>query len=107
MTFPQISARRPRWVVFDLMAVVAVCALPLAAVRPPAEPGVAGLVVLMLVLGGVLWWLSARGGQIGPLSPLALPAIIALTMLELVLSCVAFACDPKAAVLILCAQVGG
>jgi hypothetical protein len=107
MAFPEVSARQPRWTIRDILVIVAICSLPSAAVSPPRAPEVAGLSALVLGVGALLWWLAARGGHVRVLGPIALPAIIVMTMVELVLSCIAFACDPGAAVLILGAQLSG
>lgn len=105
MAFPDLSAGRPRLTVLDLMVAVAIGALPAAAVAPPRAPEIAGLAMLMLALGGSLWWLSGLGGRTRRLDPLILPALFALTMVYLVLCCIAFACDPGPATLILGGQV--
>jgi hypothetical protein len=106
MAFPEVSARRPRWLLIDLTVLVGACTLPLAAVSPPSAPETAFLAVILLALGGLLWLLADVGARFGRLGPIVLPAIIAVTAVDLVLSCIAFVCEPRATVLILAAQVG-
>lgn len=105
MTFPEVSARRPRPRIIDLIVMVAIAALPAAAVAPPRAPETAGLALIMLGVGALLWGLSGLAGRARWIDSLALPALFSLTCAYIVLCCVAFVSEPRAAALILAAQV--
>src|SRR3954447_2780484 len=103
MTFPHTTSWRNPPRLLDLMVLVALSSLPLAGARPPSDA--AAFAVVMLAVGCLLWWLPMLGGRGSWPDLLILPAFMALTLLYLFVSLVAFFCDPVAAVSVVGAQV--
>jgi hypothetical protein len=103
MVFPKTTLSRNPPRIVDLAVLVAVSALPMAGARPPSIA--AGLAVLVLALGFLLWWLPWLGGSGKWADLFILPAFMMLTFVYLFLSIGTFLCDPEAAVAVVGAQL--
>src|SRR5215212_2467070 len=105
MSFPDVASGRRPLTILDLLVVIAIASLPLAALHPPTAPDMAGLSAMMLGLGGLLWWLPGLAARRRALEPLVLPAFVGLTVVYLVVFSIASACDARGAALIIGAQL--
>src|SRR5215212_5158055 len=105
MSFPDVASGRRPLTILDLLVVIAIASLPLAALHPPTARDMAGLSAIMLGLGGLLWWLPGNAARRRALEPLVLPAFVALAFGYLVLFFIASACDPHGAALVIGAQL--
>lgn len=105
MPFPDVTSARRPLTIGDILIVVAIAALPLAAVGPSAPAERVPLAMLMLVLGGLLWWMPGLAARYRRLEPLVLPLFILLATLDLAAISIAFVCDAHGAALLIWGQV--
>jgi hypothetical protein len=119
MNFPHLTSRRRPLTLLDLMVVVLISALPLAAVPlwissdpaapvpRPGGPEAAVFMAVLLLAGYGLWWLSELAARGRPrwVVPVALSALVVLTPVYLFMSVLAFLFAPAAASLTLVAQL--
>ena len=105
---PQLTSRKRSLTILDLMVVVGIAALPLAAMGASGRNTVAiPLTVFLLVTGHVLWWLPALAAPERRrwLDVIALPVYMALCAVYLVIALLTWHFAPYAVVMVVTAQV--
>jgi hypothetical protein len=106
--FPQLTSRKKSLTILDLMVVVGISALPMAALGASGRNAVAiPLSVFLMVTGYVLWWLPALAAPERRrwLDVIALPVYMGLCAAYLLATLLTWYFAPYAVVMVIAAQV--